>query len=123
MRLTVYSRAWCHLCDELCAALAPLAARYGVPVDVIDVDSDPSLDEQYGEQVPVVFAGETELCHYWLDAARVVEAFEAAGMAPDSTGARHPVESGGEVAVLSNASQAAEPAEPADNGVRPADFS
>jgi thiol-disulfide isomerase/thioredoxin len=123
VRLTVYSRAWCHLCDELCAALAPLASRYGVPVDVIDVDSDPALDERYGEQVPVVFAGETELCHYWLDTARVVEAFGAAGITPDSTGERRFTESGGAVAVLSNVPLSAEPAEPADNGVRPADFS
>lgn len=123
MRLTVYSRAWCHLCDDLCAALAPLAERYGVPVDVIDVDSDPSLDERYGERVPVVLAGETELCHYWLDTARVVEAFEAAGITPDSTGERRPTEPGAAMEVLSNVPQGAEPVEPADNGVRPADFS
>jgi thiol-disulfide isomerase/thioredoxin len=84
MRLTVYSRAWCHLCDELCAALAPIAERYGVPVDVIDVDSDPALDDRYGERVPVVLAGETELCHYRLDVARVIAALDnAPEAAPD----------------------------------------
>ena len=84
MRLTVYSRAWCHLCDELCAALAPLAERYGVPVDVIDVDSDPALDAQYGELVPVLLADGVELCHYRLDPARVLAALEATRPAPFS---------------------------------------
>lgn len=77
MRLTVYSRVWCHLCDDLLAALEPLAARYGVPVDVIDVDSDPALDARFGERVPVVFSGEIELCHYFLDAERVAHALAA----------------------------------------------
>jgi glutaredoxin len=77
LRLTVYSRTWCHLCDDLCAALEPIAARYGVPVDVIDVDSDPALEALHGERVPVLFAGDQELCHFHLDAARVIAALEA----------------------------------------------
>ncbi len=77
MRLTVYSRTWCHLCDDLCAALEPIATRYGVGVDVIDVDNDPALEALHGERVPVLFAGDQELCHYHLDAARVIAALEA----------------------------------------------
>ncbi|WP_420813212.1 glutaredoxin family protein [Pararobbsia silviterrae] len=71
------SRSWCHLCDDLLAGLAPIAARFGVPVDVIDVDSDPALEAAHGERVPVLFAGEIELCHYHLDADRVVAELDA----------------------------------------------
>lgn len=77
MRLTVYSRAWCHLCDDLLAALAPIAARYDVPVDVVDVDSNEALETQHGERVPVLVADGIELCHYHLDAERVVAALDA----------------------------------------------
>ena len=77
MRLTVYSRAWCHLCDDLLAALAPIAARYGTPVEVIDVDSDAALEALHGERVPVLFADGTELCHYHLDTERVTAALDA----------------------------------------------
>jgi glutaredoxin len=77
VRLTVYSRSWCHLCDDMLAALEPIAARYGVPVDVVDVDNDPALEAAHGERVPVLIADGTELCHYHLDPARVVEALDA----------------------------------------------
>lgn len=70
-QLQVYSRAWCHLCEELLAALEPLRREFGVEVEVIDVDADPLLDERYGELVPVLMAGDTELCHYHLDPAAV----------------------------------------------------
>jgi glutaredoxin len=66
-RLTVYSRAWCHLCDELLDALKPLQAEFGAEVDVIDVDEHPGLEERYGERVPVLLAEGDELCHYHLD--------------------------------------------------------
>lgn len=70
-RLTLYGRAWCHLCDELLAALDPLREEFGVEVEVVDVDEHPELEERYGELVPVLTAGGDELCHYYLDSAAV----------------------------------------------------
>jgi hypothetical protein len=35
--------------------------------EVVDVDSDPNLRLHYGERVPVLIAGEKEICHYHLD--------------------------------------------------------
>jgi hypothetical protein len=78
MRLTLLVRAYCHLCDEMLAALAPLAGD--TPVDVMDVDAPAhaALEAQFGEAVPVLFAGApapgAELCRYRLDAARVAAA-------------------------------------------------
>ncbi|MCB1896635.1 MAG: glutaredoxin family protein [Zoogloeaceae bacterium] len=66
-RLTVLSRRWCHLCDELLAGLEPLARELDFAIDVIDVDERPELEEPYGELVPVVLAGDLALCHYRLD--------------------------------------------------------
>lgn len=81
MALTLLGRAYCHLCDEMLAALTPLAVRHGVEVTVVDVDADPGLDAAYGERVPVLFLGPpgsgVELCHYRLDAARVIAALAA----------------------------------------------
>jgi len=75
VQLTLLSRAYCHLCDDMLAALAPLAARHGAKVVVIDVDAHPALEARYGARVPVLLAGPpetgTELCHYRLDAAAV----------------------------------------------------
>jgi thiol-disulfide isomerase/thioredoxin len=69
--LVLYGRAWCHLCEEMRAALEPLAAAAGAHIEVIDVDSDPKLQARYDEFVPVLVCDGVELCHYRLDEARV----------------------------------------------------
>jgi hypothetical protein len=71
VRLTLYGRTYCHLCEDMLAALQPLAAQLGFTVDVVDVDSDPALEARFGEWVPVLVHGDTEICHYRLDAARL----------------------------------------------------
>ena len=54
-------------------ALAPLAAEFSTVINVVDVDADPALEAKYDELVPVLLHGETELCHYFLDAPKVRE--------------------------------------------------
>lgn len=77
-RLTLLGRAYCHLCDEMREALAPLAAAAGCAVDEVDVDADPALESRWGALVPVLLAGERELCHYRLDRAAVAAYFAGA---------------------------------------------
>ena len=69
--LTVVSRAYCHLCHDMEVALTPLALEFGVLVDVLDADTDPELEVLYGERVPVLLHDGNELCHYFLDVAKV----------------------------------------------------
>ena len=75
MTLTLLSRAYCHLCDEMLAAVTPLAAASGAVLTVVDVDADPELERIYGDRVPVLFAGDPaaghEVCHWRLDRARL----------------------------------------------------
>ena len=75
--LRLYSRAWCHLCDDMRTALEPLLAEFGAQVEVIDVGSDPSLEARYNELVPVLLCDGIELCHYHLDESRVRDALAA----------------------------------------------
>lgn len=70
-QLTLLSRTYCHLCHDMEAALAPLAAEYNVAVVVVDVDADEALEARWGELVPVLLHRDEELCHYFLDAAKV----------------------------------------------------
>jgi glutaredoxin len=81
--LTLYGRAWCHLCDDMRAALEPLLAEFGVQVVVIDVDTDPLLEARYNELVPVLVCDGVELCHYRLDVARIRAALAARSVAVD----------------------------------------
>ena len=76
-KLTLLVRAYRHLCDDMRAALAPLAKAAGATVTEIDVDAEPGLEERFGERVPVLLIGAidgAELCHFHLDATRVTKA-------------------------------------------------
>jgi hypothetical protein len=66
-KLTVLSRAYCHLCDDMIAALEHFQGRYSFEIDVLDIDRNPHLEEKWGDKVPVLLDGDRELCHYFLD--------------------------------------------------------
>jgi Glutaredoxin-like domain (DUF836) len=71
----IYGRVYCHLCQDMELALKHLLQdEYDglfFSIESIDVDQDESLEERFGERVPVLVAGDRELCHYFLDAEAV----------------------------------------------------
>lgn len=73
-RLTLYGRAWCHLCDDMLVQLKGLLDGFeDIEIEVVDVDSDPAVLARYDALVPVLVADGEELCHYHLDVAKVRE--------------------------------------------------
>ena len=74
---TLYGRKWCHLCDDMLAALEAWRPARDFSVTVVDVDSDPALEAKYDEIVPVLALGDRELCRYRFDAAAVAAVFPA----------------------------------------------
>ena len=75
-RFTLYSRSYCHLCEDMLAALRTFMAREGLAfsVDVVDIDASPDarLLARFDELVPVLVGDDPEgpeLCHYFLDEA------------------------------------------------------
>lgn len=81
IRFTLYLRSYCHLCEDMFAALEAMSLSQAYVIDVIDVDADEALVARYDELVPVLTAsrhGEParQLCHYFLDEA-AVQAFVA----------------------------------------------
>lgn len=85
MTLTLLGRAYCHLCDEMRDALAPLARRYGATVVEHDVDASPALEARFGDLVPVLLLGDAEtgieVCHYVLDVVRAEAALRGSPLA------------------------------------------
>lgn len=68
----LYSRSYCHLCDDMAEALQVLGSEYSFTLEIIDVDTDEGLIAQFDELVPVLFGrknGEdaTRLCHYFFN--------------------------------------------------------
>lgn len=68
-RLVLYSRSYCHLCEEMLAALKSLDPR--LSPEILDVDADPALEARYGNDVPVLMLGDVELSRHRLDPERV----------------------------------------------------
>lgn len=81
IQFTLYSRSYCHLCDDMLEQLQVYQEGHPDPVfsvQVHDVDADEALLALYDELVPVLTgkkgaAQEREICHYFLDAAKLKE--------------------------------------------------
>ncbi|WP_432241235.1 glutaredoxin family protein [Herbaspirillum robiniae] len=76
IRFIIYSRSYCHLCEEMRDALRAALGGMVAEIEMVDVDADPALVEQYDELVPVLVGmrGDSpgvRLCHYHLDAGRL----------------------------------------------------
>ncbi|MCC7486880.1 MAG: glutaredoxin family protein [Burkholderiales bacterium] len=69
--LTVYSRAYCHLCEDMIAGLRRLQERARFTFDVIDIDGDVALAARYDLDVPVLAHGAREIARHRLDEARL----------------------------------------------------
>lgn len=54
IQLTLYSRAGCHLCDEMRAVVEAVGRDVRFDLTVVDVDGDPRLLRAYGDEVPVL---------------------------------------------------------------------
>lgn len=68
IHLRVYGRSYCHLCDDMVAALRRMQSELDFKLEVFDVDTHPDLERRFGELVPVlVDPQDEEICHYWLD--------------------------------------------------------
>jgi glutaredoxin len=54
MKVTVYTRSGCHLCDEAKHVIESVRQRAAFDYEEFDIDSDPQLRKLYNEEVPVI---------------------------------------------------------------------
>lgn len=81
IQFNLYSRSYCHLCDDMLEQLQAYQDEHVdrvFSVQVLDVDADENLLALYDELVPVLTgkkgaAQEQKICHYFLDAAKLKE--------------------------------------------------
>ena len=60
MNVTLFVKAGCHLCEAAWRELEGLRRRYPHQLQVVDITSDPRLEQQYGERIPVLRVGGAE---------------------------------------------------------------
>lgn len=54
-KLTLYSRVDCCLCEAMKDTIRQVAAKLPLDLEEIDVDSAAQLQDQFGDEVPVLF--------------------------------------------------------------------
>jgi glutaredoxin len=76
MRLILYVRRDCHLCTEMREELEQIREDLDITLELVDIDADPDLVRRYGHKVPVLVAGDYEICHYFLDRPQLLAFME-----------------------------------------------
>ncbi len=69
MKLTLYGKAGCCLCDEARAAVAEVREDVSFDLEEVDVSLDPRLNREYGERIPVIDVNGEEAFELGVDAA------------------------------------------------------
>lgn len=64
MKLTMYSRPGCHLCDDMKAIVERVAETLPLVLEEIDISTDPVLETRYGLEIPVLMIGERKAAKY-----------------------------------------------------------
>ncbi len=70
-RLQLLTRSACHLCEVAAETLDRIAAEAGLDVTAVDVDTDPELQAEYGDRVPVVLLDGREHSYFSVDVDRL----------------------------------------------------
>ena len=70
-RVTLYTRVGCHLCESAAEAVARICAELGQRWQAVDVDGDPALRAEYGDQVPVIMVDGREHGFWRVEADRL----------------------------------------------------
>ena len=72
MRLTIYSKPGCHLCEEMKTVVRrAIPAGADVAIDEIDISGDPSLLERYGLEIPVLLIDGKKVAKFRVTEAEV----------------------------------------------------
>ena len=81
MRLTIYSKPGCHLCDEMKSLvhriIAPQSNDHLIAVDEIDISSDRELLERYGLEIPVLFIDGKKVAKYRVSETELTQMLDA----------------------------------------------
>ena len=69
--VTVYSKPGCHLCEDALRTLERMQKQTPFDLEEINIQADPALLAEYGEQVPVIMLNGTFVFEYVVDEPRL----------------------------------------------------
>lgn len=77
MKVRIYSKKDCHLCDVAKDKLQEFAGRFPLDIEEIDIEQDPQAHELYKYEIPVVFLEDRKLFKYRIDDAKFEQALRS----------------------------------------------
>jgi hypothetical protein len=69
--LTFIYRSGCHLCEQMWRELEPFRNSPALVIKPLDLASEPSLEDAYGDKIPLLRHSGNEICRYFLDAEKL----------------------------------------------------
>ena len=69
--VTLYTKPGCHLCDDALNVLRRVQQLQPFTLEEVNVQADPALLAEYGEQIPVVTLNGAFLFEYEVDETRL----------------------------------------------------
>ena len=82
-RVSLFTRAGCHLCDEALVVLERLRALSIFELEIIDLDNEASQEKlrAYSNEVPVIELDGAKVMKFKVDELRLLHLIENAGRA------------------------------------------
>ena len=74
IRLTLYSRPGCHLCDEMKAIVHRVSASVPLALEEIDISGSTELEQSYGVEIPVLLVEGKKVAKYRIGEAELLRA-------------------------------------------------
>lgn len=72
MRITLYTRAGCHLCDDARTVLDRVREQTGEGYTEVDIATDPELTAEYGDRIPVILLDGREHGYWRVEEQRLL---------------------------------------------------
>jgi glutaredoxin len=79
VRLTIYSKPGCHLCEEMKGLVHRVLrqpAQDGIAIDEIDISTDQTLLDQYGLEIPVLLIDGKKVAKYRVSEVELMRMIE-----------------------------------------------
>ncbi len=82
MKLTLYSRPGCHLCDDMKAIVEWVARSVPLVLEDIDISTDVQLEQRYGLEIPVLLVDGKKAAKYRISEKELRRILQARGSGP-----------------------------------------
>jgi glutaredoxin len=67
MKIRIYSKPDCHLCDEAKETIQRVTKRLPIEIEIINIEKDAELQNQYRYDIPVIFLDDRKIFKHRVD--------------------------------------------------------